>query len=220
MQPFLQSEIKNPVRKATSKCLGHVESLSIHLKVVRSIATGFWDRIICIWRLKDGAEMMKQMEKNIGSLEILQNGKRVVTTEGLFPSADDIHMEYWKPWVRDTESGKAVAGPLDAHTNVVRGLDVSPDGEILASGSWDLTVILWDTNSWLRKGGLIWCRLYLLDVRFSPSGQPGITLREVIQIWDLERRDCFTQFRATPISKAYETCRSPGLPMCPSPLSR
>ncbi|KAG1860168.1 WD40-repeat-containing domain protein [Suillus subalutaceus] len=152
------------------------------------IATGSWDRTICIWRLEDGAEMVKwQVKKNIGSLVISQHGKHVVSAEGLFPSADDIHTEHWKLWVRDAESGKVVAGPLDTHTNVVRGLDVSPDGEILANGSWDHTMILWDTRSWQRKGGPIWCRLYVLDVRFSPSGQLGIATKEDIQIWDLER---------------------------------
>ncbi|KAG1818732.1 uncharacterized protein BJ212DRAFT_107218 [Suillus subaureus] len=126
-------------------------------------AIGSWDRTICIWRLEDGAEMMKwDVEKNISSLVISQNRKHI-TAEGLFQSADDIHTECWKLWVRDAESGKVVAGPLDVHTNVVRGLDVSPDGKILASGSWDHPVISWDTSSWQRKGGPI-CYLYVLDV--------------------------------------------------------
>ena len=37
---------------------------------------------------------------------------------------------------------------LDAHSDRVSGLDFSPDGHLLASGSWDGTVLLWDVETW------------------------------------------------------------------------
>ncbi|KAJ8579480.1 WD40 repeat-like protein [Rhizopogon salebrosus TDB-379] len=103
---------------------------------------------------------------------------------------------YWQLWVHDTGTGKVVAGPLDGHTNAVLALDISPDGSILASGSYDRTVNLWDTTTWQRKGDPLKCEAHVIRVRFSPTGQLlGVGTDIHIQIWDLERRERLVQFK-------------------------
>jgi WD40 repeat protein len=102
---------------------------------------------------------------------------------------------YWQLWVHNTETGRVVAGPLDGHTNLVITLDISPDGSILASGSFDRTVILWDTTTWHRKGHPLKCEAHVFCLRFSPTSQLlGVGTDKHIQIWDLHRRERLAQF--------------------------
>jgi WD40 repeat protein len=77
----------------------------------------------------------------------------------------------------------------------VTALDISADGEILASGSYDCTVILWDTSTWKRKGHPLFCGSPIRDIRFSPTGQLGVATNEDIQIWDLDQKKRLTQFK-------------------------
>jgi WD40 repeat protein len=84
---------------------------------------------------------------------------------------------------------------LDGHTNALFALDISPDGGILASGSIDRTVILWDTTTWQRKGHPLKCEAHVTCVRFSPIGQLlGVATDKHIQIWDFDRRERLAQF--------------------------
>jgi WD40 repeat protein len=173
----------------------------------KRIATASADKTIRIWRLEDGAEMMKWMVKQyVFALVLLENGKQVVSAEGEVPDGfeeddfdeDDVDPNDvldWQLWVRDVESGRVVAGPLEGHTDSVFGLDISPDGKMLASGSADRTVILWDTSIWQRKGRPILCGSPIFCIRFSPTGQLGVATEEDIQIWDLDQRKRLAQFK-------------------------
>jgi WD40 repeat protein len=167
----------------------------------KRIATGSVDRTIRIWRLEDGREMRKWvMKKSISAIAILRDGMQVVSavgdTDGSFKKEDLDKTVYWQLWVHDTRTGRVVAGPLDDHTKAAFALDVSPDGAILASGSKDRTVNLWDTTTWQRKGDPLKCEAHVIRVRFSPTGQLlGVGTSKYIQIWDLDRRERLAQFK-------------------------
>jgi WD40 repeat protein len=166
----------------------------------KRIATGSLDKTIRIWRVEDGREMKKLvMEKSISAMAILRDGMQVVSavgdTDGTFKEEDLGKTVYRQLWVHDTRTGRVVAGPLDGHTNAVIALDISPDGSILAYGSADRTVILWDTTTWQRKDHSLKCEEHVIRVRFSPTGQLlGVSTSKHIQIWDLERRERLVQF--------------------------
>ncbi|OJA17633.1 hypothetical protein AZE42_08320 [Rhizopogon vesiculosus] len=162
----------------------------------KRIATGSEDNTIRIWRLTDGKEMKKWVvKKKVSALLILKDGKQVISAEGDGRNDELDKMAYWQLWVRDAETGRVVAGPLAGHTNVVLALDISLDGGILASGSYDRTVILWDTKTWQTKGQHLECGADVNWVQFSPTGQLGVATEEDIQIWDSNQRVCLAQFK-------------------------
>jgi WD40 repeat protein len=163
----------------------------------KRIATASLDKTIRIWRLEDGTEITKWVVKQkVTALVLWKNS--VISAEGEFPDDFDVDnlddVLHWQLWVRDVESGRVVAGPLEGHTSIVFALDVSSDGGMLASGSFDRTVILWDTSTWNRKGYPLFCGSQIFDIRFSPIGQLGVATNKDIQIWDLDQRKRLTQF--------------------------
>jgi WD40 repeat protein len=166
----------------------------------KRIATGSEDKTIRIWRVEDGREMRKWvMKKSVTAIAILRDGMQAVSAVGdIDDSSDEGDFDetvYWQLWVHDTGTGKVVAGPLHGHTRMVLTLDISPDGSILASGSFDRTVILWDTTTWQRKGHPLKCEAHVTCVRFSPTGQLlGVATDKHIQIWDFDRRERLAQF--------------------------
>lgn len=60
----------------------------------------------------------------------------------LASGADDTTVRVW------SLQGRKCLAVLQSHVSVVRGLDWTKDGKILASGSRDKVVCLWDTKSW------------------------------------------------------------------------
>ncbi|KAJ8584583.1 WD40 repeat-like protein [Rhizopogon salebrosus TDB-379] len=172
-------------KKLTASQREPVKTFEGHKKLITSIATfpddkriatGSVDKTIRIWKVEDGREMKKWvMKKSISAMAILRNGTQVVSavgdTDGTFTDEDLDKTVYWQLWVHDTRTGRVVAGLLDGHTNMVSALDIFPDGSILASGSFDRTVILWDTTTWQRKGRPLKCEAHVIRVQFSPTGQ-------------------------------------------------
>jgi WD40 repeat protein len=137
------------------------------------------------------------MKKNVTAIAILRDGMQVASAVGDTGDFSEVDLDKtvdWQLWVHDTGTGKVVAGPLDGHTSLVLALDISPDGGILASGSFDRTVILWDTATWQRKGDPLKCEAPVICVRFSAAGQLGVGTNTHIQIWDLDRRERLAQF--------------------------
>ena len=72
-----------------------------------------------------------------------------------------------KPMEITTDQFKATRG----HTDYVWDVAFSPDGQMLASGSWDQTVRLWDVETGLLLNTLIRHTGLVESVAFSPDGQ-------------------------------------------------
>jgi WD40 repeat protein len=101
--------------------------------------------------------------------------------------------EFWAAASRQGEilvweaKGRRVLQRWRGHTETIWTLDFSPDGRILASGSWDSAVKVWDVSN----GGLLWSGRHSSQVNrveFSPNGNVIASAGNdaSVQLWDLK----------------------------------
>ncbi|MYF55252.1 hypothetical protein F4225_05705 [Candidatus Poribacteria bacterium] len=87
-------------------------------------------------------------------------------------------------WVYDVKTGDAL-DLLIGHTSPVKSMVFSPDGETLATGGENGTIILWETNSGKHKATLKGHKSYVEMLGFSPSGKMLASFNSKVFIWDL-----------------------------------
>ncbi|MGV0102186.1 WD40 repeat domain-containing protein [Nostoc sp. DSM 114160] len=87
---------------------------------------------------------------------------------------------------------------MQGHTNSVYSVAFSADGCILASGSGDQTVKLWDVDTGNCLRTLSGHTRWVWSVGFSPNGQSVVSCSEdeTIKVWDVETGACLKTLRS------------------------
>ncbi|KAM0787857.1 hypothetical protein ACM66B_003910 [Microbotryomycetes sp. NB124-2] len=151
------------------------------------LATGSEDRIIRIWNLsqKRMAKVFQGHKSEIYSLAFSPDGKRLMSGSG------DRTAKVW-----DMDSGSCIFslgiedvtvaenGPIDAGvTSVV----MSPDGTLLAAGSLDTFVRIWDAKTGQLLDKLKGHKDSVYSVAFSPDGKFLVSgsLDKTLKMWDV-----------------------------------
>ena len=94
--------------------------------------------------------------------------------------------------IADAEAGTITAGPFRGHTDVVCSVAISPDGRLIASGSYDNNICIWDRQTGEIVLGLLPGHTErVVSVAFSQDGKHVMSFSDdqMIRIWNIERRE-------------------------------
>ncbi|MDM3857430.1 MAG: hypothetical protein PT120_21700 [Aphanizomenon gracile PMC649.10] len=83
-------------------------------------------------------------------------------------------------------SGISLQKTLNGHSDLVRSVAYSPDGQTLASGSGDKTIKLWDVKTGNLLQTLTGHSDLVLSVAYSPDGQTLASEGDDIKLWNVK----------------------------------
>ena len=94
-------------------------------------------------------------------------------------------------WLLDANTGEPNENPLIGHTEGISSLDFNRDGSLLASGSYDQTIRLWNVDTGALRKTLEGHTKNVQHVTFSPTGLilASASSDGTIRLWDIETGD-------------------------------
>lgn len=165
------------------------------------IASSGDDQTIKLWDIETGScQTLKGHSKRVWSVAYAHRSEVVI----LASSSSDHTIKLW-----NIETGNCLR-TLKGHSNWVRSIAISPDGETLASGSEDKTLKLWNIKTGNCLQTLREHRNWVRSVAFSPDGE---TLASgsgdnTIKLWQASERRCRRTLRGY-IDRVWSVAFSP-----------
>jgi WD40 repeat protein len=147
----------------------------------RTIATGSVDGTVRFWDVASG-QCRNVLKDRTGYHMAFSPDSQTLATTGWYDNYNTVRL--WD--VASGQSRKILAG----HTQAIEALSFSPDGQTLATWSFDNTVRLWDVAGGQCRNVLEGFRGYHMS--FSPDGQTLATwsFDNAVRLWDIASGRC------------------------------
>ncbi|MBP0021629.1 MAG: serine/threonine protein kinase [Cyanobacteria bacterium SBLK] len=177
---FSSLKTLQPVWSCFRTLKGHTSSvcaLAFHPNG-KILASGGADRVIRFWDADTGTSQFK----------VLKGHSSIITAIVFQPQTNLIISCSWDYricfWNYEEELAE-----IEAHAGWIKTLAITRSSQLLASGSADKTVKLWDVNTRKLKQTLWGCEGEIRSLVFNPKGNllMGSGTDRVIRIWEIDR---------------------------------
>lgn len=141
----------------------------------RMVAWVTGHRKVCVWEVLKPEPVQFPQSKNCHAVALSPDGKRLVVAVDYSARVFDI-------------AKQLELFDLKGHKGTVWAVAVSPDGETIATGSWDGTVKLWSAATGRERATFKWPIGRVYSLAFAPDGlrlAAGGDLGSVV-VWDME----------------------------------
>jgi len=154
----------------------------------KQMISGSSDKTARKWDLQTGTEINEARivcEKEVSAVAVSRDDRWVITGGGNrenYYDPADVELKAWEIKTRITKTFRG-------HSQVVTCIDISADSKLLASGSADETVCIWDLDTGKLMAGPFECADMVAAVRFSQDSIKLAVKSDVgkcLEVWDIQ----------------------------------
>ena len=144
--------------------------------------------VVKIWDAVTGDERaaLNGHAQNVMGVAFSPDGSRLATVSGAVLAVPQVESRPGELLVWDVQS-RALMREISGHDGPLTAVAYSPDGQTVATSSWDRTVKLWDPQTGARRATLAGHQDWVCHVAFDPSGSRLATAGAdgAVHLWDI-----------------------------------
>ena len=149
----------------------------------KQMISGSSDKTARKWDLQTGKEIKEARvicEKDVSAVAVSWDGRWVITAGGNRCNVASVELKAW-------EIKTGIMKTFKGHLQAVACIDISADRKLLASGSGDQTVCIWDLDTGKLVAGPLQCARTVGAVRFSQGSMKLAVKSELgkcLEVWE------------------------------------